>query len=102
MQFIELPLFAKYLDEYLSRTEYLSLLEFLTAHPQFGDVIPKGGGIRKIRWQAKGKGKRGGVRIIYYFLPRAEQVILMLIYGKNEMSNISPEMLKRLRKELPK
>lgn len=102
MQFIELPLFTKYLDKYLTSNEYTGLLEFLMVHPQFGDLIPRGGGIRKIRWQAKGKGKRGGVRIIYFYSMKKNKIILMLIYSKNEMSNISAETLKRLRKRLEK
>jgi mRNA-degrading endonuclease RelE of RelBE toxin-antitoxin system len=102
MEFTELPLFEKHLYDYLDDDEYGAFQWYLAQHPDSGDVIPAGGGIRKVRWSAKGKGKRGGVRIIYYHYTKNAEIILMLIYDKNEMSDISPEMLKRLRKELPK
>lgn len=101
-KFVELPLFEKDVYDYLDDDEYGAFQWHLRQHPDSGDVIQSGGGIRKIRWSAKGKGKSGGVRIIYYHYAKNSEITLMLIYGKNEMGNISPEMLKRLRKELPK
>jgi len=98
MQFTELPLFEKHVYSYLDDDEYGAFQWYLAQNPDAGYIIPAGGGIRKIRWNAKGKGKSGGVRIIYYHYNKNAEVILMLIYGKNEMSNISAEILKRLRK----
>lgn len=102
MQFTELPLFEKYVYDYLNDDEYAAFQWDIAQHPNAGNLIKGGGGIRKIRWMTKGKGKRGGVRIIYYHYVSRCEIILMLIYGKNEMNDISPETLKYLRKELPK
>lgn len=102
MEFTELPLFEKRIYDYFDDDEYSAFQWYLAQHPNAGDVISGGGGIRKVRWNTKGKGKRGGVRIIYYHYAKNHEITLMLIYRKNEMGNISPEMMKRLRKELPK
>lgn len=102
MEFTELPLFEKYIYDYLNDDEYAAFQWDIAQHPDAGNLIKGGGGIRKIRWTAKGKGKRGGVRIIYYHYVSRCEIILMLIYVKNEMNDISPETLKHLRKELPK
>ena len=102
MQFIELPIFEKYLHEHMNDDEYSALQWYLAQYPETGVLIKGGGGIRKMRWGMKGKGKRGSARIIYYYYAKCSEIFLMLIYSKNEMSDISAEMLKRLRKELPK
>ncbi len=102
MEFTELPLFEKYIYDYLNDDEYAAFQWDIAQHPDTGNLIKGGGGIRKIRWTAKGKGKRGGVRIIYYHYVSRCEIILMLIYGKNEMNDILPETLKHLRKGLPK
>lgn len=73
---------------------------YLVEHPEKGAVIPQSGGLRKIRWQAGGKGKRGGVRIIYYYKTTEEQIWLLTVYAKNEQANIPIKVLKELRKEL--
>lgn len=65
MLFIETSIFTKYILEYLSDDEYSALQFFLKEHPESGKVVPSGGGVRKLRWAAKGQGKRGGLRIIY-------------------------------------
>lgn len=61
-----------------------------------GDVIPGGKGLRKIRWRAEGKGKRGGVRIIYYFASAKGYIYLLAIYGKNQKADLEKDQLKRL------
>lgn len=72
----------------------------LAGDPEAGPVIPGSGGIRKLRWGQPGRGKRGGVRIIYY-LKRQDGVIWMLtIYAKNEASNIAPSVLRRIKEEI--
>lgn len=102
MKFIELPLFEKHIYDYLDDDVYANFQWYLAQYPETGDLIPGGGGIRKIRWSAKGKGKSGGVRVIYYHYVKNAEITLMLIYSKNEMCNISAAMLRRLRQELPK
>ena len=69
-------------------------------HPQSGDLIPGGGGLRKLRWQAKGKGKRGGGRVIYYFVGKRDEIWLLSIFAKNELTDIPKEILAQLRKEI--
>lgn len=65
-EFIELPPFTELRDALFSDDEFLSIQEFLCENPDASDVIPGTGGCRKIRWAAKGKGKRGGARVIYF------------------------------------
>ena len=67
MEFIEATAFTKYVYTYLSEDEYVGLQSFLLQYPEAGQVVPGSGGVRKLRWRMAGKGKRGGVRIIYYF-----------------------------------
>ena len=72
----------------------------LALWPERGNVIPGGGGIRKLRWGGKGKGKRGGLRVIYYWKSTDGKIWLLEIYAKNEMENISLEKLIALKKEI--
>ncbi len=68
MEFFEAPSFTRYLRDYLSDEEYRSLQHRLTLHPELGNVMPGTGGFRKLRWAdpRRGKGRRGGLRVIYY------------------------------------
>ncbi len=65
MLFIETPVFTEDVKELLSDDEYREFQQFMADNPGWGDVIQNTGGLRKVRWAAKGKGKRGGVRVIY-------------------------------------
>jgi mRNA-degrading endonuclease RelE of RelBE toxin-antitoxin system len=86
--------------EYLTDEEYGALQESLMRNPDVGPVIPGSSGIRKIRWAAQGRGKRGGYRIIYY-VRRTHGVIWMLtMYPKNVAENIPTRVLKQIRKEV--
>ena len=67
MEFIEATLFTRYVYTYLTDDEYLGLQSFLLKSPESGKVVPGSGGVRKLRWAMTGTGKRGGVRVIYYF-----------------------------------
>ena len=96
-EFIELPPFAELRDELFSDEEFLSLQLFLCGRPDAGNVIPQTGGCRKLRWAAKGKGKRGGARVIY-FLKRAQgQIIPVAVYGKGERDDVLRAWLKRIK-----
>ncbi len=66
--------------------------------PDFGPVIPGSGGLRKIRWSLAGRGKRGGVRTIYYWAVNADQILMLFVYAKNEQDDLTAEQLKVLRK----
>ena len=98
--FIETRLFTRLVIEYLTDEEYGALQESLMRNPDVGPVIPGSGGIRKVRWAAQGRGKRGGYRIIYY-VRRTHGVIWMLtMYPKNVAENIPTHVLKQIRKEV--
>lgn len=98
--FIETRLFTRLVAEYLSDDDYRELQAALVARPEAGPVIPGSGGVRKLRWRAPGRGKRGGYRVIYY-LKAAQRVIWMLtMYPKNVADNIPAQVLRQIRKEV--
>lgn len=100
MVFVETSLFSKLLGSYLSDEEYRQLQNYLMEHPDSGAVIRGSGGVRKIRWSAGGKGKSGGVRVIYYWAKSDEQTFFLTIYGKGEKQDLSVADLKRVMKLL--
>lgn len=100
MEFIETTTFTKYVYEYLSEDEYIGLQSLLVLYPKSGKVVPGSGGVRKIRWAMSGKGKSGGVRIIYYFKPNDNEIWLLTIYSKNEVENIPAHILRKIAKEI--
>ena len=102
MEFIESPFFTKIIYKYLTDQEYRALQWELALRPEFGDIIPQSGGIRKIRWGVEGRGKRGGVRVIYYYQSLDEQIWLLTVYAKNEAENISGHLLRKIKEELLK
>jgi len=73
------------------------LNRFLVEHPDAGNVIPRSGGCRKLRWAAEGRGKRGGVRVVYFLRLSPEQIVLVTMYAKNVKENIDPKLLRRLK-----
>lgn len=91
MEFVEAPLFTQLLSQYLSDEEYRALQGVLARDPEAGDVMPGTGGFRKLRWsdRRRGKGKRGGLRIIYYYLMSDRQIWFIMLYGKNEAADLS-------------
>jgi hypothetical protein len=89
MVFIETNLFTEHLAQYLSDEEYTDLQGFLIEKPDAGSVIQGTRGLRKLRWPSKNKGKRGGIRIIYYRLVKEEKIYFLTLYAKNEMSDLS-------------
>lgn len=99
MEFLEAPAFTRHLPTYLDDTEYRALQAFLAENPDAGDVIPGTGGVRKVRWtdQRRGKGKRGGLRVIYYFISDAHQIWLFTIYGKDEADDLTASEKQQLR-----
>jgi mRNA-degrading endonuclease RelE of RelBE toxin-antitoxin system len=98
--FIETRLFTRLVLEYLSDEQYADLQMALVANPQLGLVIAGNGGVRKLRWAAPGRGKRGGYRVIYY-VRRPKGVIWMLtMYPKNVADSIPAHVLREIREEL--
>ncbi len=100
MLFIEAPTFTRLVHDYLDDDEYAALQWALALRPQAGVVIPGSGGIRKLRWAAKGRGKRGGLRVIYYWRNSEGEIVLLTLYAKNEAENISLNVLREMRKEI--
>lgn len=90
----ETPTFIKQAADLFSEDERKELIDFLAANPQAGDEIPGAGGVRKLRFAAKGKGKRGGARIIDYWYSNDEPIYALLAYGKNEKVNLKSEEAK--------
>ena len=101
--FIELSGFSKHRKELLDDDAFQKMQEALIINPEEGSVIKNTGGFRKLRWSLPGKGKSGGVRVIYYNLTSAGRLYLALIYPKNEMDNLTDSQkaaLKKVSKEL--
>lgn len=90
--FVELPAFARHREEYLDDEGFRNLQRFLLKNPEAGAVIEGTGGLRKVRHAdpKRGKGKRGGLRVIYYWWDGGEQFWLFTLYDKDEMDNLSP------------
>ncbi|MEX1127120.1 MAG: hypothetical protein WEB50_01000 [Vicinamibacterales bacterium] len=92
MEFIEAPLFTQLLPDFLTDDQYGELQQHLSSDPDVGDVIPGTGGFRKLRWvdRRRGKGKRGGLRLIYYHFLADAQVWLITVYANDSMADLSP------------
>ena len=69
-------------------------------NPEAGNLIPGSGGIRKLRWRAPGRGKRGGFRVIYYAQTKQGMIWMLTMYTKNVAENISARVLRQIRKEI--
>lgn len=100
MVFIETIIFTKYLRDYLEDDEYRELQSSLIEQPDAGDLIQGTGGLRKLRWSLKNRGKRSGIRVIYYWQLSEDQIYLFTLYAKNEMSDLSSDDKKALKKML--
>ncbi len=97
MIFIESKVFEKLREKYLDDESYRALQNFLVEQPLTGDVIQGTGGLRKLRWSAKGKGKRGGVRTIYLYLTEKSHIHFLTLYAKNEVSDLTTDEKKILK-----
>lgn len=97
---IEAPLFSKLVYDYLSDEEYAEFQKYLVQHPEAGDVVPGSGGVRKVRWAQRGRGKRGGVRVIYFNRLRKGEIWLLVIYAKSKQENAPPHILKAMKEEI--
>jgi|SRR5579864_1775447 hypothetical protein len=91
MEFIEAPSFTRHLQNYLNEDQYRKLQTRLAANPEMGDLMASTGGFRKMRWAdaRRGKGQRGGLRIIYYHFALDHQIWLMTLYDKGEASDLT-------------
>lgn len=89
MEFIETPTFTRLLADLLVDEDYRRLQNVLVENPEQGDIIKGGGGIRKLRFALPGRGKSGGVRVIYYLLREDGQIYMLLIYPKSRKDNLT-------------
>jgi hypothetical protein len=99
MEFIEAPAFTRCLSGYLDDKGYMALQGQLASNPDIGDLIPGTGGFRKMRWSdaRRGKGRRGGLRVIYYHFVSDHQIWLMTIYDKDEAKDLTEKEKKMLK-----
>lgn len=100
-EFLEAPPFARYRENYLNDDGFTELQLYLAAHPEAGDLVPGAGGIRKLRWRdsLRSKGKRGGLRVIYYCVFADQEIWLLSLYDKSEAADLSKDekdVLKRV------
>lgn len=98
--FIETKLFSRLVEEYLSDDSYRQLQAALASDPEAGPLIPGSGGLRKLRWGIPGRGKRGGLRVIYYARTKQDEMWLLTLYPKNVAENIPSHVLRQIKKEI--
>ena len=89
LSFVETPVFSRARDVYLSDEALAAIETYLSCEPDAGDVIPGTGGVRKLRWAGTGRGKRGGLRVIYYLGLSEGEIWLITLYAKNVRESIS-------------
>ncbi len=97
MVFYETAIFTEQVVEFLDDNSYRELQFVLSRNPESGDLIPHSRGLRKIRWRGAGRGKRGGIRVIYYLVTR-DQIYMLYAYPKNKQENLTQDQIQRLRK----
>jgi mRNA-degrading endonuclease RelE of RelBE toxin-antitoxin system len=100
LTFVETKLFTSLVHDYLSDDEYAALQHALADNPEAGDLIRGSGGVRKFRWGVAGRGKRGGIRIIYYLRSRQGEIWMLTLYAKNEADSISGHVLKKIKEAI--
>ncbi|RJP20160.1 MAG: transcriptional regulator [Candidatus Omnitrophota bacterium] len=100
MRIIETSLFTKLLPRYLDDDEYRSLQGYLVEHPDCGDIIKGSGGVRKMRWASNGKGKRSGVRVIYYWKGHVNEIWMLTIHSIQERVSIESHIVKQIAEEI--
>lgn len=98
MVIVETSLFMRQIDKLLDPESYRLLQLRLVADPKAGDLIRESGGLRKIRWEGSGRGKRGGVRVIYYWAGSDGVVLMLLAYEKKDQDDLTPAQKKALAK----
>ncbi len=89
MEFIETPTFTRQIVELLQDDSYAGLQNSLADNPASGDLVRGGGGIRKLRYALPGRGKSGGIRVIYYWLTDKGQIYMLLVYPKSKKDTLT-------------
>jgi hypothetical protein len=98
MEFVETPTFTRLVLNLMADDNYAAMQAALARRPDLGKIIPGSGGIRKMRWAGSGRGKRGGLQVIYYWQVADDQIWLLLVYPKNERDDLSHDEVKQLKR----
>ena len=98
MRLVETPVFTREVTELLSDDEYRGLQLALLFRPEQGPLIPKSGGLRKLRWKRGGGGKRGGLRVIYFWDKDGDTIYMLFAYPKSDQEDLTPTQLRVLSK----
>ena len=96
MRFVETPVFTAAIRRHLDDEQYRQLQIVLMLRPEQGPVIQGSGGLRKVRWATTGTGKRGGLRVIYYWAPRDQAFYMVYAYVKSEQGDLTPAQTRQL------
>lgn len=97
---IETPTFVRLAEDYWNDEDRTGFVNFIAGAPEAGDVVPGSGGVRKVRWGSVGRGKRGGVRVIYFNRLANGEIWLLLIFGKSVRENIPAHVLRQIKEEI--
>lgn len=98
MVIVETSVFTRRILRLLPDDDYRLLQADLLSNPRLGATIRGSGGLRKVRWSSPGRGKRGGVRIIYFWVVSRQMLLMLLVYGKNELGDLTAEQRRILRR----
>lgn len=94
--FMEATAFERFRPMYLDDDEYAALQQFMISSPEAGDLVPGSGGVRKLRWRMQGKGKRGGLRVVYYVRYRPNEFWMLTVYSKAALDDVPSHILRKL------
>lgn len=97
MEFIETPTFTRLVLRLMSDEDYADMQLAMARRPDTGRIIPGSGGIRKMRWAGSGRGKRGGLRVIYYWQVAEDQIWMLLVYPKSVQDDLNADQIKQLK-----
>ena len=103
MDIVEIPHFSEIIGDYLTDDEYAALQWHLCLKPEAGDTVAGTGGVRKIRWSVSQRGKRGGLRVIYFYKPNSLEIWMLTIYSKakkKDLTAIDKSTLKQIVQEI--
>jgi hypothetical protein len=98
VRFVETRVFTEVVADLLSNDDYAALQGALLTRPDLGAIIPGSGGIRKVRWRLAGRGKRGGLRVIYFWQPSPEVLFMLYAYRKSDAEDLTSDQVRILRR----
>ncbi len=94
---IETDIFQKHISNIWTEEERLEFVSWIANNPLAGDVVPRAGGVRKVRWKRSGMGKSGGTRVIYYNMLNDGEIWLLIAYTKSKFDNLPPNVMLKLK-----